>query len=582
MFSFILGYRIIHRLVGGIINIENHMSNMQTYGVFDELLVVSGNDEITKVAESFNNLINDRTKYEEQLVLAGTVFEKTSEAMIITDDNNRFISVNPAFTKITGYTLDEIIGKTPALLQSGKHDDNFYKEMWTTLLEKGYWSGEIENRRKNGEIYSEWLNINIIKNTQGKVINYIAMFSDMTERKKSEERQERLKHQLIQAQKMESLGQLTGGIAHDFNNMLSAIIGYTELAMELGDDKVKRLEYLKEVTLAGDRAKKLVAQMLAFSRGDKDGELQQVDVDTLLKESIKMIRPLLPSTIELVPHISSNVISIMANPVMLHQVVMNLCINARDAINEHGRIDFGLREVSINNEFCISCHLPITGDFIEISIQDTGMGIEPKNLNKLFDPFFTTKEMGSEKGTGMGLAMVHGILHKHGGHIIVESVLGEGSKFRLLFPLLSNGVKQKVNNVDDATLPNIQSNSENDDFNILLIDDEEPIVTLMKEVLISHNFKVTGFTDSELALSHFKENKNEYNLVITDQTMPKLTGAELSKAILAIQPDIPIILCSGYSDHIDQDSANNIGIKAYMTKPVNMKDLFSKITQLLK
>lgn len=582
MFSFILGYRIIHRLVGGIINIENHMSNMQTYGVFDELLVVSGNDEITKVAESFNNLINDRTKYEEQLVLAGTVFEKTSEAMIITDDNNRFISVNPAFTKITGYTLDEIIGKTPALLQSGKHDDNFYKEMWTTLLEKGYWSGEIENRRKNGEIYSEWLNINIIKNTQGNVINYIAMFSDMTERKKSEERQERLKHQLIQAQKMESLGQLTGGIAHDFNNMLSAIIGYTELAMELGDDKVKRLEYLKEVTLAGDRAKKLVAQMLAFSRGDKDGELQQVDVDTLLKESIKMIRPLLPSTIELVPHISSNVISIMANPVMLHQVVMNLCINARDAINEHGRIDFGLQEISINNEFCISCHLPITGDFIEISIQDTGMGIEPKNLNKLFDPFFTTKEMGSEKGTGMGLAMVHGILHKHGGHIIVESVLGEGSKFRLLFPLLSNGVKQKVNNVDDATLPNIQPSSENDGFNILLIDDEEPIVTLMKEVLISHNFKVTGFTDSELALSHFKENKNQYNIVITDQTMPKLTGAELSKAILAIQPDIPIILCSGYSDHIDQDIASNIGIKAYMTKPVNMKDLFSKITQLLK
>lgn len=582
--SFILGYRIIRYLLNSIIDLEMHMSNMQKYNEYDKLLNVSGNDEISKVAVAFNNLVNERNKFDEQLRLAATVFEKASEAMVITDADNHFLKVNTAFTDITGYCLDDVIGCTPVILQSGKQDSDFYHEMWESLVRYGNWSGEIINRRKNGELYPEWLNINVIRDSQGKITKHIAMFSDITERKQHEVKQAELQHQLLQAQKMESLGQLTGGIAHDFNNMLSAILGYTSLAMELDNDKEKLNHYLNEVELAGNRAKELVVQMLTFSRGSQDIEFQVLNIDSLLKESINMIRPVLPSTIEIVTHISNDTTAIMANPVMINQVVMNLCINARDAIGEHGRIDLGLSSISINTAVCSACHQEISGDFIEVSIKDTGSGIEPNIIKNLFEPFFTTKKMGNEKGTGMGLAMVHGILHEHNGHIIVESTPGNGSNFRLLFPLAS--VSDIAENKSDSVIENIESTEQRtmDDVsahNILLVDDEESIVLLMTELLQNYGFNVTGYADSEQALAHFKENKDKYDLVITDQTMPKLTGVELSKAIIEIRPNISIILCSGYSDNIDKEGTESIGIKSYMTKPVNMKDLFNTIIKLL-
>lgn len=581
MITFILGYLFVRYLIGSIINIATHMSKMQKKGEF-ELLNIRGTDEINQVAEAFNSLIIEHRKYDEQLKLAAMVFDKASEAMVITDADNQFIKINAAFTSITGYSFDDVKGYTPAILKSGKQNDDFYKKMWGSLEQHGNWSGEILNIRKNGEIYSEWLNINVIKNKQGEIIKHIAMFSDITELKKQEEKQSLLQRQLLQAQKMESLGQLTGGIAHDFNNILSAILGYTSLARELDDDNVKLDNYLNEVLLAGSRAKDLVIQMLTFSRSGKDIIVfKLVDIDSLLIETLKMIRPILPSTIEIISHISNDVEPVMANPVMINQVVMNLCINARDAINEHGRIDLGLRSVSINNEDCSSCHKPISGDFLEISVKDTGSGIEPANIKNLFDPFFSTKQMGHEKGTGMGLAMVHGILHDHSGHIIVESTLGKGSNFRLLFPLasVSDIAENKVHSISESIeATTIESTDEAKGHNVLLVDDEESIVLLMTELLKKYGFKVTGYVDSEQALAHFRENKDKYALVITDQTMPKLTGTELSKALIEIQPDISIILCSGL---LEKEGAESIGIKAYMTKPVNMKELFNTITKIL-
>jgi len=256
-----LAYYFIRYLIGNIIKIETHMSNMRKKAEFDKLLNVKGKDEISKLAEEFNNLIKERIKFEDQLLLSATLFEKTSEAMIVTDAENHFLMVNPAFTNITGYSFEEVSGKTPVILQSGKQDEHFYKNMWESLKGNGHWAGEIINRRKNGELYPEWLNINVVKNHKGEITSYVAMFSDISERKSSEDKQASLQRQLMQSQKMESLGQLTGGIAHDFNNMLSAILGYTDLAMELGDDKESLQRYLKEVSLAGNRAKELVARM---------------------------------------------------------------------------------------------------------------------------------------------------------------------------------------------------------------------------------------------------------------------------------------------------------------------------------
>jgi len=582
--SFVLAFYFIRYLVGNIIKIETHMSTMRQKGEFDRAIEVKGNDELAKLAIEFNNLINERVKFEEQLLLAGAVFDKSSEAMVITDADNRFLMVNPAFSKITGYSYEEVKGKTPAILKSGKQDVTFYQNMWLSLDKQGSWSGEIINKRKNGEIYPEWLNINVIKNNKGEVIRHIAMFSDITDRKLNEDKQAYLQRQLMQSQKMESLGQLTGGIAHDFNNMLSAILGYTDLAIEI-DDKEVINSYLNEVLSAGNRAKELISRMLAFSRGGKEIDVQYLEIEPLLHESLKMIRPLIPSTIEFETYINDSNIPININPVMIHQVVMNLCINARDAISEHGKIIFSSKRIKLDNGVCASCHQPVSGDFIEISVMDTGSGIEPENINNLFEPFFSTKEMGSEKGTGMGLAMVHGIMHDHNGHIIVETVVGQGSVFRLLFPV---EVDQAYTQPEGKPLSEQETLSEMELVNIvkgrhiLLIDDEESVASMIQTVLESYDCIVTTFTDSEKALEEFYSHKDNYDLVITDQTMPKLTGAELSKEVLLIRPDIPIIMCTGHSENINKKDAEEIGIKVYMSKPLKNKELLRTIALLLR
>lgn len=582
--SFFLAFYFIRYLVGNIIKLETHMSMMRRKGEFKSTIKLKGNDELAKLAEEFNNLISERAKFEEQLLLAAAVFEKSSEAMVITDADNHFLMVNPAFNKITGYSYEEIKGKTPAILKSGKQDETFYQNMWLSLGKHGCWSGEIINKRKNGELYPEWLNINVIKNNKGETIRHIAMFSDISERKLNEEKQAYLQRQLLQSQKMESLGQLTGGIAHDFNNMLSAILGYAELAIEI-DDKDEINSYLEEVLSAGNRAKELISRMLAFSRGGKEIDIQYIEIEPLLNESLKMIRPLIPSTIEFETYITDSNTPVNINPVMIHQVVMNLCINARDAITEHGKIIFTSKPVHREEGVCNSCQQQIRGDFIEVSVMDMGTGIEPENMNSLFEPFFSTKEMGTEKGTGMGLAMVHGIMHDHHGHILVESVMGKGSVFRLLFP-----VKMELSTdlPIDKQFSELQELSEMDLISIvkgrhiLLIDDEVSVATMIQTVLESYDCKVTLFTDSQQALSEFASYKDDYDLVITDQTMPKLTGAELSKAVLEIRPDIPVIMCTGHSDNVNKKDAAEIGIKAYMPKPLRNKELLRTIALLLR
>lgn len=297
-----------------------------------------------------------------------------------------------------------------------------------------------------------------------------------------------------------------------------------------------------------------------------------------------MIRPLLPSTIEFETNITDSEMPVFINPVMIHQVIMNLCINARDAIGEHGKITFKSKLSYIDKEICSSCHVPVSGDFIEISISDTGSGIAAEAKEHLFEPFFSTKEMGSEKGTGMGLAMVHGIMHDHNGHIIVESTERNGSIFRLLFPYIigtddfshSDNIKLEQTLVAEIDPANIIKGR-----HIFLVDDEEAIATMIQTVLEAYDCQVTTFVDSQFALLHFRENKEQYDLVITDQTMPKLTGAELSKEILDIRPDIPIIMCTGHSEKVDKNNAQAIGIKAYMPKPIKNKELIKTIAELL-
>jgi len=583
-----LGYHLIHRVVGGIINIANHMTNMQERGDFSRMIETEGKDEIGEVVNAFNNLIHERKKAEEQLNLAAAVFNNTKEAITVTDADNQILMVNPSFTSITGFELNEVIGKNPSILQSGKHDRAFYKNLWSTLLQKDHWIGEIYNRRKNGEVYPEMLNISAIKNDEDEIIMYIGMFLDISDKKRLEDKQKSLSDQLLQAQKMESLGQLTGGIAHDFNNMLAAILGYTDLAKihlatTLSDETLDN--YLHEIGEAGNRAKHVVEQLLSFSRNSKTTESLPVEIAPLVNESIKMIRPLLPSTIELTPQLPEDGFTVIANPILMHQVIMNLCINSRDAITDYGKISFEVNKVHLDNKACSACHKPISGDFIEICISDTGEGIDKKDIDNLFNPFFTTKELGSQKGMGMGLAMVHGIMHDLNGHIIVESEINKGSKFRLLFTAEKNN--DVAGDINTTTINNIKPEgselmTNNETANIMCVDDEKSLANFMKEILEMNGFNVTAFTESDEALSHFKKHPGEFDLIITDQTMPKLTGSEMAQAMMEINPDIPVVLCSGYSESMNKENAQEIGIKAYLEKPVNMQTLLSAINELKK
>lgn len=407
------------------------------------------------------------------------------------------------------------------------------------------------------------------------------LVKEIEERKQAEAQQFGLQKQLQQAQKMEAIGQLTGGIAHDFNNMLASIMGYTGLAQErFGCDNDKLSEYLNEVNQASERARDLIAQMLAFSRGGTS-QSQALYLEPLVKEAIKMLSSTMPSSIVVQTDFVSDLPKIMMDPVQVQQIVMNLCINARDAMHGDGRLIVAINIVNFERgQNCISCIKLIQGNYVELKVKDTGHGIDADILARVFDPFFTTKDIG--KGTGMGLSMVHGIVHEHGGHILVESGLGEGTTFRLLFPSIQEKQNQEKENIHVLSG---QDNKKNEiTRHILIVDDENSVARFLREFLQVQGYKVTVMTDSESALALFKENPDLYDLVVTDQVMPKLTGMEMSKAMLGLRPKLPIIMCTAYDKDIEESKvkAAKIGVQKYISKPINPSTLLNTIGDLVE
>jgi len=405
---------------------------------------------------------------------------------------------------------------------------------------------------------------------------------DVTHQIKTMEEKQLLEKQLQQSQKMDAIGQLTGGIAHDFNNILASIMGYTNLAQErFAQDNPKLEEYLDEVYRAGERARDLISQMLAFSR-DGTTEARIIAVQPLVNEAMKMLKSTIPSSIDVTTEYQTDLPDVLMDPVQMHQLVMNLCINARDAMQGRGKLDIQLRTVNINDNKlkCSACKNQIQGQYLELQVTDNGCGIDQALMDRIFDPFFTTKEVG--KGTGMGLSMVHGIMHEQKGHIILTSTPGEGSVFKLLFPV-ANSVKPtekqpRVEILEKSIAP--QNKNVNDKKHILVVDDERSVAGFLRELFETRGYKVTVEIDSVKALEIFKKDPAKFDLVITDQTMPKLTGAELSKQILSTRSSMPIILCTGYSEVIDENEAFEIGINEYLTKPIDPVKLCKAVTRL--
>lgn len=477
--------------------------------------------------------------------------------------------------RITGFTPQEFEPTYERYLNCIHPDDKeFFQNLTKSILEnKSSYNYEYRIKRSDGEVRYIAEKGEVTLCSEGNLIALIGVIQDITERKSAELEQVRMQHELLQAQKMESLGQLTGGIAHDFNNLLGIINGYTELAQAIcaKQTESKITDYLSNISDAGKRATTLVAQMLSFSRIDKSEDIP-IQFSQVVKDEIKLLRSTLPSTIKIKDHINFDLPEVLMNPTQLHQIIMNLSINARDAMNGVGELSIRLDWVrNLNTQSTVS-HKPIHGDWIELSIKDTGSGMDQITANNIFNPFFTTKEVG--KGTGMGLSVVYRIMESHLGHILLETHPDNGSTFRLLFaPVL-----EEQTNDSNATSEIVEIPDGNGE-EMLIVDDEPLLSTQLYEFVTLHGYKATTSNNSTEALEIFKQDPQRFAVLITDQTMPNMSGLELITKVREIQPKFPAIMCSGYSDKIDTKSASELNIN-YLEKPVNIKKLLQGISTL--
>jgi len=393
---------------------------------------------------------------------------------------------------------------------------------------------------------------------------------DITRRKKAEKEKIDLEVQLSQKQKMEAIGTLAGGIAHDFNNILAAMQGYVELSLEdLPEDAAVR-DNLEQVLSCGNRAAKLVRQILTFSRKDQQ-EKGVLQIGSIVKEVLKMLRSSLPATIKIRRKIEAESSLVLADPTQLHQVLVNLCTNASHAMREAGGLlEVSLADVNFESETKVGDESLPRGPYVKLSVSDTGCGMEKGVMERIFEPFFTTKKVN--EGTGLGLSVVHGIVKSHNGAIAVDSTPGKGSTFDIFFPKVESNEVQARESSEPVTRKQEV---------ILLVDDEKVMVDVTKQILERLGYAVVATTSSIVALEAFQEEPDEFDLVITDQTMPNMTGTQLARELIAIKPDIPVILCSGYPENVNLEEVQSIGIKKFITKPISKQDIAAFIREVL-
>jgi signal transduction histidine kinase/ActR/RegA family two-component response regulator len=401
-----------------------------------------------------------------------------------------------------------------------------------------------------------------------KTVSKLTIFRDITDFLKAIEEKEYVKAQLAQARKIESIGNLAGGIAHDFNNILASIIGFTELALEEVENGTTQQDNLQEIYTAGKRARNLVKQILTFAR-QAEQETRPVKVRAIAREALGLLRSSISTSIEIKSNLQSDSL-VMGTATQIHQILLNLCTNAAQAMEDGGVLEIGLNDIYLEGSLIRRFPDLGPGDFLEISVTDTGKGIAPDVIDSIFEPYFTTKAPG--EGTGMGLATTHGLVKGYGGEIMVESRPGEGTVFKIYLPVVRKRVAEKLPKV--GALP---TGSER----ILLVDDELPIAKMGGKILERLGYAVTTCTSSVTALELFKTNPEAFDLVLTDMAMPNMTGDKLSVELMKIRPDIPVVLCTGFSRKISDETVAGIGIKGFVHKPVAKADLAKIIRKVL-
>lgn len=513
----------------------------------------------TKMAN--NILAESESKYR-------TLADKLPQSIFLKDVNSNYISCNQQYADSIGIKPNDIVGKNDYDFHPEHAKE--YRDGDKLIMESGETHEFVESYIEAGKTLYIHTTKTPVYSDNGAIKGVLGIFLDITEQKN-------LQKQLLQSQKMESIGQLTGGIAHDFNNILASILGYSELAISnfANESGTNLNKYLTEIHHAGERGRDLVADMLAFGR-TTPGEVRSVNPELIISEVLQLLKPTLPSSVFINVNIASELPFIMADPVQMHQVITNLVINAYHAIGEHGKIELTLHAPHYLEGVCNSCHKHFAGEFIEISIHDNGPGIPKDNIEHIFEPFFTTKVVG--KGSGLGLSVVHGILHKCNGHILVESEKNTGTNFRLILQPSITGTEhyEVADDNSEMTAPAVENKC------IMVVDDEPGISSFVTELLNINGYKVQAFNDPLAALKCFTSDPNSIDLLITDQTMPKLTGAELAEKLISLNPKLPVILCTGYSENINEEKSHQLGIAAFIKKPVVTSKLLDLVATLLR
>ncbi len=527
--------------------------------------------DLVGAIETFED-ITERKKVEEELQKLASVVRYSNELVNLATLDGKMVFLNEAGSEMLGIYPEEVEHTNILQVIPDHLLEMVQTELLPALMEGGTWEGDLQYRNlKTGKLTDvHAITFTITDPGTGAPLFLANVSLDITERKQSEEDRKKLEAQLIQSHKMEALGTLAGGIAHDFNNILSAIIAYAERGMLGVSDLDKVRKNIDEILKVSNRARDLVKQILAFSRRTKH-EYIQIKLDATIKESLKMLSAILPKTIE----IRHNLLAsgrILADSTQIHQVMMNLCSNAAQAIGEKG----GLLEISLNKEDihegseALTLGLP-PGPYLRLSISDSGYGMPADILERIFDPYFTTKEKG--RGTGLGLSVVHGIVKSHKGTITCKSMPGQGTTFEIFLP--------EIEFKKEAVTSRTGTSSLNGTERILFIDDEQILVKATKERLRYLGYRVVTRTSSIEALDLFQKHPEQFDLVITDIIMPVMTGDKMAQEFLKIRSDIPIILCTGYSEHMTEEKAKELGIREFLMKPFEIEDLAKIIRKVL-
>ena len=508
--------------------------------------------------------ITESRQVEEELRKLHRAVEQSPTSVVITDNTGRIEYVNPKFSEITGYSFDDVKGQNPRILKSGHTPADEYKNLWETILSGKEWRGEFYNRKKNGEQFWELASISPVRDGSGTITHFLAVKEDITQRKL-------LEQQLFQARKMESLGTLASGIAHDFNNILGIILGYASMLKQKSVGGEKEAVYLNSVVTAAERGAGLVRQILTFAR-KSDFKLELTDVNSMIGELTTMLGETFPKTITLTLQLEKALPPLSIDRTQIHQALLNLCVNARDAMSEHGSISISTRLVE-GKTLAARFSAEVSADYVEISVSDTGGGIDEETKARVFEPFFTTKDIG--KGTGLGLSVVFGVVEAHKGFVDVDSELGRGSTFRVYLPLPTDSVTIKGER--GSGVEDIRGGTET----ILVVEDESLMLGFLVTVLEQKGYRVLTAKDGEEAVALYAGQKEEVKLVLSDFGLPKLNGWEACQRMKALNANVKIILASGYLDPRLKSDIVNGGIEGFIGKPYSTYEVLKAVRESL-